>query len=100
MDRLDANEDENMSFLEFAAWFRRTCSGIERYRRGVVHMQNALEGLPGNPKLGAFGTPKRQSLVPASPRPASASFKVRLALIVVPVVSQFLPRVVSGVVAG
>ena len=79
-----------MSFLEFAAWFRRTCSGIERYRRGMVHMQNALEGVPGIPKLGAFGTPKRQSLVPASPRPASASFKVRLALIAVPVGSTIL----------
>ena len=84
------NGDDNMSFLEFAAWFRRTCSGIERYRRGLVHMQNALEGVPGIPKLGAFGTPKRQSLVPASPRPASASFKVRLALIVVPVGSTIL----------
>ena len=36
LGRLDTNGDGCMSFVEFGAWFKRTCSSIERYRRGLA----------------------------------------------------------------
>ena len=58
--RLDANGDGQMGFDEFVGWFRRTCAGIERYRRGLAQA-NAAGG-----KAGVVG-------VVASPEPAASS---------------------------
>ena len=32
LDRLDENDDKTISFLEFEAWFKRTCVSIQRFR--------------------------------------------------------------------
>ena len=39
--RLDADGDGKLSFEEFAAWFKKTCLGIAKYRKGLAQKKRA-----------------------------------------------------------
>ena len=45
LKRLDENGDGELQFEEFAAWFTRTCQGIQRFRkqRAVKEKKKAKE---------------------------------------------------------
>ena len=43
--RLDKDGDGTLDFEEFAAWFKRTCEGIQRFRKGKAEQERAARGI-------------------------------------------------------
>ena len=64
--RLDADGDGKLSFEEFAAWFKRTCAGIAKYRKGLAQRKRAEaaarkeEG--GHPAFGSLAEAEQAAL--------------------------------------
>ena len=50
----------SMGFDEFVGWFRRTCAGIERYRRGLAQA-NAAGGKAG--VVGVVASPAASCII-------------------------------------
>ena len=65
-ERLDADGDGKLSFDEFAAWFKKTCAGIAKYRKGLAQKKRAEaaarkeEG--GHPAFGSLAEAEQAAL--------------------------------------
>ena len=65
-ERLDADGDGKLSFDEFAAWFKKTCAGIAKYRKGLAKRKRAEaaarkeEG--GHPAFGSLAEAEQAAL--------------------------------------
>jgi len=71
LERLDENDDKSISFVEFEAWFKRTCVSIQRFRSHKARPDGsparAKTPSPSPNKTAKTTLPPQAPSVPASP---------------------------------